>query len=206
MPGVEPDGVDEWTGPLAPRLLAMLVPLGMLFVALVQSTLISQAGVHLCHWPATISCDRGVRFVWPALGLAGWVLAGVACVDWALFAIRRSRAAGRRLLGWLAWGPSVGLCTLLAVEGGRIDGVDLVLGMTVVVSALWLLARTIAGWTRLSERAVLALLSPMIAGALLAPVWGPSAFRAAARAEESAGPGPGELMELPERRIDPYED
>lgn len=199
---VEPDGVEEWTGRGPWRLFAMVVPLGMLLVGVVQSSLISQAAVHLCGWPATISCDRGVPVVWVSLSLAVWVLAGVAIADWALFVMRGRPDAGRRLLAWMAWGLYTALCTLLAIEGGMIDGVDLALGMTVVVSALWILARTFAGWTRLSERAALAMLSPLIVAALLAPIWAPAAFRAAARAEEPAR-GPDGHIELDDSHINP---
>lgn len=199
---VEKDGVQEWTGWETWRLFAMVVPLGMLLVGLVQSSLISQAAVHLCRWPATVSCDRGVPAVWVSLSLAVWVPAGVAITDWALFVMRGRPDAGRRLLAWLAWGPYTALCTLLAIQGGVIDGVDVALGMTVVVSALWILARTIAGWTRVSERAALAMLSPLIVAALLAPVWAPMAFRAAARAEEPV-PGPDGDIDLGDSHINP---
>lgn len=199
---VEADGVEDRTGQGPWRLFAMVVPLGMLFVGLVQSSLISQAAVHLCRWPATISCDRGVPVVWVALGIAVWLLAGVAIVDWVLFVMRGRGDAGQRLMAWLAWGPYTALCTLLAIEGGAIDGADVALGMTVVVSALWILALTMAGWTGLSERAALGMLSPLILAALLAPIWAPEAFRTAGRAEEPARAPNGDI-ELDDSHINP---
>lgn len=200
---VEADGVRERTGTLAARLLAMVVPLGMLLVALVQSSLIAHGGVHLCRWPATISCDRGVPLMWPILSAAGWLLACVATVDWALFATRGRRDSGSRLFAWLVWGPYVALCTVLAIEGRAIDGVDLALGMTVVVSALLIVAAAITGWTGIPQRWALMLLSPLIAAALLVPLWAPAAFRAAARAEDRERSRPDGVIELDDSHISP---
>ncbi len=53
------------------RLAVLVVPIGLGLVAVALSMLVAHMAVHLCGWPATISCDFGVPVVWTALG--GWL-------------------------------------------------------------------------------------------------------------------------------------
>jgi hypothetical protein len=159
------------------RILAVAVPVGMALVALAESTLIEFAGVHLCRWPATISCEIGMPVVWSGLRWLLWVFVVVSAVDAMLFLGRPSAEGGRRVLAWALWGPSVVFVTVFAGQDRTLEGGDLVLGALLLLAGLAITGRTLAvraGWP---ERRVAIALAPLILVVGTVPLWAPPAFR-----------------------------
>ncbi len=161
------------------RLPVLVVPFGLGLVAVALSMLVAHMAVHLCRWPATISCDLGVPVVWTALRGALWAAAVVATADAVAFVRNPDAGAAWRLWLWALWGPLVMVTTWKTMQDRSLEMPDLVLGATLVDAALILIGYTVAARLPLRKTVVgLAFAGPAIA-VLLTPWWGPAVFRAA---------------------------
>jgi hypothetical protein len=161
------------------RALTLVVPVGLSLVAFVHWGLVQHMAVHLCRWPATVSCLLGVPFVWEVLIGGLWLVALVATLDTVAFVATPDATAPVRIALWAAWGPLVVATTGATMLDRTLHTADLVLGVVLVLAALVLVAATVRARFPVHARALAVLFAgPVIAVALL-PAWAPSAFRAA---------------------------
>lgn len=176
--------------PLRPRhpvgvlagLAVMIVPTGLALVAVAQTVLIQHLAVHLCRWPATVSCDVGVPIVWWGLTAGLWGVVATATADAARFVVAPDSSARSRLLAWAAWGPAVVATTWIGMQDRTLHREDLLAGTVLVLWALALVAHSV--WSRqlLPKPALIAILSGLAMAAVFIPAWAPAAFRSADRA------------------------
>lgn len=165
------------------RLAALVVPVGLGAVALAHTGLVIHMAVHLCGWPATVSCDFGVPVVWWVLLAGLWGVAVVAAVDAAAFVWAPTRSARWRLLSWGLWGPAVVVTTVATMQDRELHALDIVLGSFLVAAALVLLASTVWSWLPVSRTVVVAGFAVPLLAVVAVPVWAPAAFQATERAE-----------------------
>lgn len=101
---------------LAVRLAALIVPVGLGATALAHSALTTHMAVHLCGWPATVSCDFGVPVVWWVLIAGLWTIVAVVTIDALTFIRKPKRDSAWRLLGWAVWGPTLVATTIATMQ------------------------------------------------------------------------------------------
>jgi hypothetical protein len=159
-------------------LLALCDVVGLLLVALFVGALIDHAAVHLCGWPATLSCDQGVPVVWTALRVFLWSCVLLAGADLLAFVLDPTAGAARRVKAWAAWGPSLVLVTLNRMADRELEAGDVVLGAVLLLAALVLVGRAVAERAGIPERRVAFALAPFAAVIATAPAWAPAAFAA----------------------------
>ncbi len=161
------------------RLAVLVVPIGLGLVAAALSMLVGHMAVHLCGWPATISCDFGVPVVWTALRGGLWAAAVVATADAVAFVRNPDGGAASRLGLWALWGPLVVVTTWKTMRDRSLEMPDLVFGAALVGAALILIGCTVAARLPLRKTMVgFVVFGPAIA-VMLTPWWGPAVFRAA---------------------------
>lgn len=122
-------------------LLALCDMVGLLLVGLLIGALIEHMAVHLCGWPATVSCDRGLPFVWTALRVFVWGCVLLAGADLLAFVRGPTASAAGRVKAWAAWGPAVVLVVLSRVTDRQLEAGDVVLGSALLLTALFLVGR-----------------------------------------------------------------
>ncbi len=126
--------------------LALLVaPILLLLWGFFVLLAIPHAGVHLCKWPATISCDRGVPVVWWLLDGALTLVVIGGLVD-ALPAFRAHTTGDRRWRVGLygLWGVNLATLFLAAAPDRELAAGELVVGTLTIVAGLMLVAWTVA--------------------------------------------------------------
>lgn len=173
----------DWQRWFGLRAVAVAVPCGMALLALLLSMAVDFAGVHLCGWPATISCGHGLPVAWSLLRWLLWGFAIASAVDAAFFLGSPTRDAGNRLLVWAGWGPATFVATVAAGMDRRLDLGEVLVGAVVLVVGLVNAARVIAARSPLSGRAVAVAVMPLIVVAATAPLWVPPALVAVRDAE-----------------------
>jgi len=166
-------------------LLALCDVVGLLLVAQFVGLLIDHMAVHLCGWPATVSCDRGLPVVWTALRVFVWGCVLLASADLIAFVRNPTPDAAGRVKGWAAWGPAVVLVTFNRMADRELEAGDIVLGSALLLVALVLVGRTVAERTAVPERRIAMALAPIAMVIATTLAWAPAAFTAVERAEEA---------------------
>jgi hypothetical protein len=162
---------------LAAWMSALVAPALVLVWVVIVAIAVPHAAVHLCKWPATISCDGGVPALWWtfAVAMTAIVAAGIADCLWLR---ARSRAGPVRTLLYGGWVVAVVINFLSRVQDRELSGTDLVAGAVLVIGGT-----VLAGWTlasrpsagRRARRAAWATTAASVVGAVvvvsLSPGW-----------------------------------
>lgn len=166
-------------------LLALCDVVGLLLVAQFVGVLIDRMAVHLCGWPATLSCDRGLPVVWPVLRMFVFGCVLLAGADLIAFVRKPTLLAVGRVKAWAAWGPAVVLVTFNRMADRELEAGDMVLGSALLLVALVLVGRTVAERAAIPERRVAKALAPLAVVIATTLAWAPAAFMAVERAEDA---------------------
>lgn len=165
-------------------LLALCDVVGLLLVAQFVGVLIEHMAVHLCGWPATLSCDVGMPVVWPVLRMFVWGCVLLASADLIVFVRNPTLAAAGRVKAWGAWGPAVVLVAFNRMADRELEAGDVVLGSALLLVALVLVGRAVAERAAIPERRVAKAFAPLAVVIATTLAWAPAAFTAVERTEE----------------------
>lgn len=132
---------------LAAWMSALVAPALVLVWVVIVAVAVPHAAVHLCKWPATISCDAGVPALWWTLAIALTAIVVAGVVD-CLWLRAHTRAGPVRTLLYGGWAVAVAINFPLRVQDRELSGTDLVAGAALVVGGT-----VLAGWTLASRPA-----------------------------------------------------
>ena len=148
----------------AALLTTLLLSLTWVFFVLIA---IPHAAVHLCRWPATISCETGVPTVWWLLdgGLTLIVACGLLDSFWLSFRTRTTRRYWRVTL-YSLWSVNLFTLFIVSIPDRELSSDELVLGTLITLAGLALAVWSVASLPPIRRSRVLSVTAWTLAATL----------------------------------------